>query len=224
MSVGMKDGGGGGMSSTIHRSTGEGEASLDQPDGGPSREEVFDILSNQRRRHTLHYLRQQEAEEPSVDLRELSEHVSAWENGVSPDEITHRERKTVYTALRQTHLPKMDQAGVVEYDPNRGSIEPTEEFQEVEVYLDVVPNSEIPRSEFYLGLSALSAALLAAVWVGAYPFSLLGMLTWSVIIVAMFTVSAAIDTYYASRRQLGSEGLPPDVSMSRADHNPSDDR
>lgn len=175
---------------------------------GPSREEVFDILSNQRRRHTLHYLHQGDEE---VDLNELSRQISAWENGVEPEEITHRDRKTVYTALRQTHLPKMDDADVVNWDPNRGYIEPAEEFEDIQVYLEVVPKHEIPRSDYYLGLSAVSGALLAAVWLDVFPFTVLGDLTWGAVVVAMFAVSAAVDTYYASKRELGGSGPPPDI-------------
>lgn len=186
------------------RQTGGDEA----PEPGATDEEIFDILSNQRRRHTLHYLQQRDEQ---VDLRELSEQISAWENDVQPEEITHRDRKTVYTALRQTHLPKMDDADVVNWDSNRGYIEPAEEFDDVEVYLELVPKDEIPRSEYYLGLSAFSGALLAAVWMGVFPFDLLGDLTWGAIIVAMFAVSAAVDTYYKSKRQLGGAGSPPDM-------------
>ncbi|GAA0652566.1 DUF7344 domain-containing protein [Salarchaeum japonicum] len=175
----------------------------------PTREDVFHLLSNRRRRHTLHYLRQRDGEQ--VDLRELSQQLSAWENGVPPAEITHRDRKTVYTSLRQTHLPKMDDANVVDYDPNRGHVEPAEEFEDVEVYLDVVPEQEIPRSEYYLGLSAFAAALLAVAWVDVFPFDLLSDVTWAAVIVALFAVSAAVDTYYDARRQLGSDGAPPDL-------------
>lgn len=178
---------------------------------GPSREDVFEILSNQRRRHTLHYLRQQQSEDARVDLRELSRQLSAWENGVDPEEIMHRDRKAVYTALRQTHLPKMDDVGIVNWDPNRGYIEPAEEFSDVEVYLDVVPAKEIPRSEYYLGLSAFCAALLSVAWVDIFPFGLLSDVVWAAIIVALFTVSAAVDTYYDSKRQLGTEGPPADL-------------
>ncbi|WP_206022059.1 hypothetical protein [Salarchaeum sp. JOR-1] len=130
---------------------------------------------------------------------------------MSTDEITHSDRKTVYTALRQTHLPKMDDANVVDYDPNRGHVEPAEEFEDVEVYLDVVPEKEIPRSEYYLGLSAFAAALLAVAWVDVFPFDLLADVTWAAVIVALFAVSAAVDTYYDAHRQLGSDGAPPDL-------------
>lgn len=179
--------------------------------GTPSstREEVFDILSNQRRRHTLHYLSQRGGK--PVDLRELSRQLSAWENDVSPDEITHRDRKSTYTALRQNHLPKMDAAGVVNWDPNRGYIEPAEEFEEAELYLEYVPAREIPRSNFYLGLSALSAGFLLAVSVGLPPFGMVPEMVAAFMVVTVFAVSAAIDAYYDTNRQLGSDGPPPDL-------------
>ncbi|MFB6070527.1 MAG: hypothetical protein ABEJ76_05830 [Halanaeroarchaeum sp.] len=178
----------------------------------PSREEVFEILSNQRRRHAVHYLRQHEDE--TVRLRELSRQLSAWETGTALEDVTHKQRKRVYTALRQTHLPKMDDAGVVDYDDNRGVVQPTDYLEDVEIYLDVVPDHEIPRSEYYLGLSAVAGALLAAVQVGAYPFDQVPAFGWAVVIVAAFGLSAAVDVYYDARRRLGSDGPPPEVDAS----------
>lgn len=185
-------------------------------DDAVSREEVFDLLSNRRRRHTLHYLRQQKEERP-VDLRELSTQLSAWETGTPPEAITHKQRKRVYTALRQTHLPKMDRTGVVDYDAARGVVEPTAELEDVEIYLDVVPGNEIPRSEYYLGLAAVCAGLLAAVGIGAFPFDQLPVFGWAVLIVAAFTVSAAVDVHYNRQRRLGCEGAPPDVEPPATD-------
>ena len=172
------------------------------------KETVFEILSNQRRRHTLHYLLR---EEEAVELRELSTQLSAWENGVETEEISHKERKRVYTALRQTHLPKMDDVGVLEYDKHRGVIEPTAEVEQLEFYLDVVPEKEIPRSEYYLGLSAVAGGLVAAVWADVAPFGLVPDMVWMVVVVLAFFVSAAVDSYCARHRRLGKDGPPPDV-------------
>ena len=177
--------------------------------GSVDRETAFDILSNQRRRHTLHYLLR---EERPVELRELSTQISAWENGVEPEEISHKERKRVYTALRQTHLPKMDEEGVLNYDKNRGVIEPTTEVEDLEFYLDVVPEKEISRGEYYLGLSLVSAGLVVAVYLDAVPFNALPDLAWIGIIVAAFLISATVDTFFERRRQLGREGPPPDIN------------
>ncbi|WP_435102378.1 DUF7344 domain-containing protein [Halarchaeum sp. P4] len=172
------------------------------------RGEIFDLLSNQRRRHTLHYLRR---EERPVELRELSEQLSAWENDVSRDAVTHKQRKRVYTALRQTHLPKLDDADIVNFDKNRGVVEPGN-LEDVELYLDVVPEHEIKRSEFYLGLSAISAALLTVVHLNIVPFDALPMGVWAAIIVTAFALAAAVDVYYDRVRRLGHDGPPRDVA------------
>ncbi|GGM67127.1 DNA-binding transcriptional ArsR family regulator [Halarchaeum rubridurum] len=175
-----------------------------------SREEVFDLLSNSRRRHTLHYLRR---EERPVELRELSEQLSAWENDVAPGAVTHKQRKRVYTALRQTHLPRLDDADVIEYDANRGVVEPGN-LEDVELYLDVVPENEIKRSEYYLGLSAVAAALLTVAWLEVVPFDAFPMGTWTALIVAAFALSAATDVYYDRVRRLGHDGPPRDIEGS----------
>lgn len=177
--------------------------------GEPSREEIFEIVSNQRRRHVVHYLRQQDR---PVELRELSTHLSAWENEEAPSAISHDQRRRVYTALRQSHLPKMDEADVIDYDADRGVVEASNGIEDVELYLDVVPESEIPRSEYYLGLGVVCAALLTVAWLDVAPFDALPDMAWAGLCVAAFVVSGAVDTYYDRKRRLGSEGSPPGIA------------
>lgn len=185
-----------------------GGDSLGEDGSGVSREQVFDILSNRRRRHTLHYLRQHDR---PVELRELSTQLTAWENGTTLEEVTHDERKRLYTALRQIHLPKMDNAGVLDFDAARGVIESKPAMEDVEIYLDVVPAREIPRSEFYLGLSAIAVALTVSVWVDLPPFGALPDTAWMALVAALFFLSAAVDVYYDAKRRIGSDNSPPDV-------------
>ncbi|WP_435180333.1 DUF7344 domain-containing protein [Halorussus sp. AFM4] len=188
---------------------GEQTRSPDQSDADePSRDDIYEIVSNQRRRHVVHYLRQQDR---PVELRELSTHLAAWENEEPPAAITHDQRRRVYTALRQSHLPKMDELGVVDFEADRGVVRPTEGMEDVELYLDVVPESEIPRSEYYLGLGAVSAALLTVAYVDIVPFDALPDAAWAGLCVAALVVSGAVDTYYDRKRRLGGEGPPPGV-------------
>ncbi|MFB6135685.1 MAG: hypothetical protein ABEJ04_02905 [Halobacteriaceae archaeon] len=181
----------------------------------PSREQVFELLSNQRRRHVMHYLRQHDRE---VELRELATQLAAWENEKPAEAVSHDERRRVYTALRQSHLPKMDEAGVIDYDPNGGVVDPRPGMDDVELYLDVVPEDEIPRSQYYLGLSALSAGVLALAWTDVPPFDLLPDLGWAAVCIGLFAVSAAVDTYYKRRRRLGNDGPPPEVNAGDGNH------
>ena len=177
-----------------------------------SSDEVFDILSNQRRRHALHFLKQRNGD--ATELRELSAQVAAWENGKPIEQITSNERRRVYTSLQQFHLPKLHQSGIVEYDSQRGVADLTNEATDLDVYFDVVQESDMPWSLYYLGLSGLSFALLGVVWVGIYPLTLLSGLAWGVFVAAMFAVSALAHAYQDRRMHLGAEGLPPDLRES----------
>jgi len=162
------------------------------------------VLANQRRRYALHALQGQ----PTAELGPLAERVAAWENDIDVAEVNSAERKRVYTALQQTHLPKMDGAGVVDFDKNRGVIEPTDDFEDATVYMDVVRGREIPWSQYYMALSAVAAALLAAVAVNAYPFVLLPDFAWGVFAVVAFTVSSLVHYYHARGNRLGAGETP----------------
>jgi hypothetical protein len=165
--------------------------------------DVFEVLSNERRQCILHYLKRQD--DRRVSLRELVDHVAAWENDTTVAELESDERKRVYTALRQNHLPKLDDTDIVEYDHMRGEVALTEDAREVELYLEYVPGNDIPWSEFYLGLSAVGAALVFVTWLEIGPFASLSGLTLAAILVGVFALSAAVHTYDAAGSRIGSE-------------------
>lgn len=70
--------------------------------------DVYHVLSNARRREALAELW---AQPEALSLRELSERIATTESGESPAPRALRE--SVYNALHQTHLPKMDDLGLV---------------------------------------------------------------------------------------------------------------
>ncbi|WP_439026000.1 DUF7344 domain-containing protein [Haloarchaeobius sp. DT45] len=135
---------------------------------GPTKEELFEVLSNRRRRQTLHYLLQQEDE--TATKRELSRQLAAWENDEPVDMVSSSERKRVYIALHQTHLPKLDDAGLVDYEPSTGTITLTDVCQELDVYLDAVSEDDSSWSTFYLGLGGVCLAVTALAGLGLVPF------------------------------------------------------
>lgn len=79
----------------------------------------FDILKNRRRRLVLRYA--MEHENP-VTIGALAEHVAAIENDKDVAMLNSRERKRAYVGLYQCHLPRMHDAGVIEFDQNRGMV------------------------------------------------------------------------------------------------------
>jgi hypothetical protein len=175
-----------------------------ETDSNLTRDEVFKMLSNRRRRYVLHYLGRNDA---PVSLRALAEQVAAWENGVEHDP-TSDERKRVYTALQQFHLPRMDGAGVVEYDHHRGIVELTEAAERFDVYLDIVPKNDIPWGSYYAGLSTVGAVLLIGVSLGAYPFTVLSGGMWAVFFVTALCVSSLVHLWDTHRMKLGVDDAP----------------
>src|SRR6056297_1060870 len=140
---------------------------------------IFDVLKNRRRRYTLHYLKQ---ENSPVELSELAEQVAAWENNTTVDGLSANERKSVYTSLYQTHLPKLADAGIVDYNRNRGVVELSENAEQLESYLR--PREEFPWIRYYLGLAIISAILVFADVLGVPPFANIPNEVWGVLIVA----------------------------------------
>lgn len=75
-------------------------------------DDVFDVLSNQRRRHVIEELDR----DPDLTLSALAEQLAAIEEDCAPDRVTTDERKRVYISLYQTHLPALDEAGVLDFE------------------------------------------------------------------------------------------------------------
>lgn len=170
---------------------------------------MFEILSNRRRRYAAHAIKQ-EAE--TATIGDIAERVAAWEYDVDRTDLSYDERKRVYTALQQSHLPKMDAVGIVSFDKDRGVIEPEPALEDVDVYMDIVQGRDIPWSQYYLGLTAIALGVTIAVGLGSWPFGTLPELSGMLGIVVMFGISAAIHAYYATATRIGVEETPPELN------------
>lgn len=183
-----------------------GAVERDGESGTLSKDLVFTMLSNGRRRHVIHCLKQRDER---VTIRELSRQVAAWENGIEPEALDYKQRKRVYTSLHQTHLPKLDDAGIVDYDRDRGTVALDDAARELEVYMEVVPENELPWSVYYLGLAVLSMALVPLVWLDIVPFAGVPDIALAALVAAAFGVSAGLQAYYSNDGRLGTTGPPP---------------
>ena len=167
-----------------------------------SQDVVFDLLSSSRRRFVLQYLSQHEG---PVPFSELANELAAWENDTDVEDITERQRKRVYVSLYQTHVPKLEEAGVVDYDADSGEVQLRSEVDRLSAHLDADDDS-FPWPFAYLVLSAASLVFFLAV---LYDVPVLAAIPISVtvaVIVLAFAV-AAIAQYYASRRGGGTLSL-----------------
>lgn len=128
-------------------------------DGGEfTAEAVHGILGNQRRRYVLEFLCEHGE---TVGMRELCVAVAARENDCDPDDVRPKQRKRVYTALRQTHLPRLAAAGLVEYDRDRSTVTPTDRLSVLDPYFGV-EESDRPWPRYYIALGTVGMVLALA--------------------------------------------------------------
>jgi hypothetical protein len=103
-----------------------------------TRDGIFHILQCRRRRLVLKYLCEYDGEEP-IGMSDIAEHIAALEHDTTVDGLRSQQRQRVYIPLYQSHLPKMDDAGIIEYNQDRGLVETTDRTHELQPYLDGEP-------------------------------------------------------------------------------------
>lgn len=150
-------------------------------------EQIHDVLSNERRKRTLELLKN---ETGVVELRTLSEWIAEAESGESPP--PKKVRQSVYNSLHQTHLPKLDRHGIIEYDDDRKTISLRSKARTVDLYMEVLTPYGITWSTYYrtmavVSLSAIIADQLDALLLpGNYP----------TLIASVFLFVIAVSTAY----------------------------
>jgi len=92
---------------------------------------AFDLLSNSRRRGVLYAV--ERGEETTVE--ELADRISSWLGDA-------HDASSVRLSLVHTHLPRLADAGVVEYDRERGTVELAGGASDLEPYLACIGGTE----------------------------------------------------------------------------------
>ena len=118
---------------------------------------IHDVLRNDRRRLTLQYLKQRLR---PVEVGELSDHIAEREVGESPPPRDCRQ--SVYNALNQTHLPKLEELGFVDFDRDEKIVSLRETAREIDVYMNVVTPLGITWESYYRGLGVLGLISVVA--------------------------------------------------------------
>ncbi|WP_092919987.1 DUF7344 domain-containing protein [Halorubrum sodomense] len=176
--------------------------------GELSEDEIFEVLSNRRRRFVIHALKR--ADEP-VDVSELSTHVTAWERGIDPVDVQYEDRRNVYSTLQRTHLPKLEEKNVVTVHEEENLVEPTPELEELDIYVEVLRSKEIPWSLYYVGLAGLTASLLLAVAAGTPGFAGFEAIDVGVFTATVFGISSVAHHVVGRRTRLGNTAKPPEL-------------
>lgn len=96
-------------------------------------DEVFHVLQNNRRRNALRVLRTVDG---VADLRSLADRVASLENDAPAENLSQDERQRAYISLYQTHLPKLDDVGAVDFDQDAGTVERAATATRFDPYLE----------------------------------------------------------------------------------------
>ncbi|QFU83312.1 DUF7344 domain-containing protein [Natronorubrum aibiense] len=161
-------------------STGSSRAPTAEESPALSQDEIFHILQTNRRRDTIQYLL--DIDDETVRMREIAEHVAAREHNTTVRELTSAQRQRVYIPLYQSHLPKLDKKGVIEYNKSRGIVRATDRLEifqpHLEPYRDESPQDDADRSlvaylfsDYYTTAIAASTSLLVASMLGVLALS-----------------------------------------------------
>ncbi|ADJ15905.1 DUF7344 domain-containing protein [Halalkalicoccus jeotgali] len=112
--------------------------------------QIHDVLRNDRRRAVISTLGDADG---VAQIRDLADRIASTETGTTPP--PQNARQSVYVSLHQTHLPKLDSLGVVEYDTDTNTVSLREEASEVAAYMGGAPGSTVHWARIYLALSVL---------------------------------------------------------------------
>ena len=158
-------------------------------------DERFHLLQNERRRLVIKHLHdvESDAEDGRVRMGDVAEQVAAWEHDTTVAQLSSTQRQRVYIPLYQKHLPKLHDAGVIDYNQSRGVIVPTErvdrlvEFVEGTVTAETGTDDEARNdadaddvwNRYYLGASVASAIILIAGTLSSLPEFLIAVMIFT---------------------------------------------
>jgi hypothetical protein len=166
---------------------GTGAAGTDAADE-LSASEIHDVLRNNRRRLVLERLRTTGDTETVSDL---AEHIGGIEAGESPP--PRDVRQSVYVSLHQTHLPKLDELAIVDYDPDGKTVELAANADDLRAYLDIGAGGEGIPPAYYVGLGLLGGVALLGTVAGLPGLRAVGPAAVGLALSAALVVGALYD-------------------------------
>jgi hypothetical protein len=108
-------------------------------DGGYSYlERILEALNHSRRRLFLYHLR----ETDPTDIEAAAKQVAAMEHGVKPSEVADDTYDHIRITLDHSHLPKLEELGVIDYDRRHGNIRFDDPPRGFEDFLDLTRSVE----------------------------------------------------------------------------------
>lgn len=179
--------------------------SIVNPTSRENKNTMFTVLSSHRRRYVLYACNQAEG---STTLSAVAEQVAAWEYDKPIAELTSTERKRIYTSIQQHHLSKLAEAGLVTVEGDK--LTTTETARRLDLYLEIVPEKNIPWAVYYLGLAVIGGFSLGFAHVGWLPDAM-SVLVVSLLLVSVLAVSASAHLVDSNRMRFDSSEVPAEL-------------
>ncbi|MFC7212530.1 hypothetical protein ACFQO4_00310 [Saliphagus sp. GCM10025334] len=101
-------------------------------DTNPQQDQLFDCLAHHHRRIIIEVLRNSNSPKPTI---ELTQDVIERIRKMSDEDILSPE--SMQTSLYHSHLPKLKEAGLVEFDEERDLVAPTEYVSHLGILVDL---------------------------------------------------------------------------------------
>ncbi|MDG5776812.1 hypothetical protein VB773_21895 [Haloarculaceae archaeon H-GB2-1] len=79
-------------------------------------DELYEVLAHRRRRFVLYELYERDSH---VSVSELVDALFAWEHRAGDEQTT---RESIRASLVRSHLPRMERAGIVNYDAEANTV------------------------------------------------------------------------------------------------------
>lgn len=116
--------------------------------GSPSYDVLLDLCRDRHRRIVLGTLAE---ERRTLTLRDLATAVLTNDHNDAITEAADEDLEEIRCSLYHVHLPKLESAGLVEHDPERKTVAPTERFDRIEPTLSRIlaadPALELPIAQ-----------------------------------------------------------------------------
>ena len=156
--------------------------------------DIHNVLSNRRRQLLLGILDSKE----EVSMRWLSERIAEIETGESPP--PRDTRKSVYVSLKQSHLPLLDDLGLVDVDQENKTVVAGDNLDTVRVYTEIVPKHGLFWSEYYIAVALLGFLTVFASSVGVPLLAAVSPHHWAYLFFVAIVASGAYQLYLKRNR------------------------
>jgi hypothetical protein len=151
----------------------------------PPPDRVFEMLGNRRRRYVVFYLH--EAGGP-VHLEALAEQIAAWIEGVPIERLSREVYQSVYVSLYQSHLPKLAEAGVIEYDEEEKHVRPSDRLREFGPVFDATRSGNWGR--YYLSIALFNCLMAVGAAADVRPLGVVPVEAYATLAVVMLGLLA----------------------------------